>query len=56
MNSYRKVICHLVKNGIRYPVHTWVPRREHGDLTTDAALVLYKAIHAAPIGAPIHVE
>lgn len=43
--SFKKVICYLVKNGVKYPVHIWTPDRKFGDYTTDAAIVLYKVMH-----------
>lgn len=41
----KTVVCYLAKNGVRYPIHLWRPKNpEHGDYTTDAAMVLAKAL------------
>jgi hypothetical protein len=50
----KRIYAYIVRDGVRYPVHSWRPKPEHGDWTTDIAFVLARALGTG--AGPISVE
>ena len=40
----KEIWAYVIKDGVKYPVHWWRPKPEHGDFCTDIAFVLSKAM------------